>query len=213
MPICPECNKEFLPNKYNDKIYCSKKCLKNHWKKNPYKTLKIICVICKNDFKTNKPNQIYCSKKCLKKHLNITRQNKYRNTHPLLTLICPICNKQFIQSRNDQKCCSKKCNSTHYNKTHKFKYRETRLGTTKNGICIKITVNKRHYPTNEKCELCGTSRKNLTYHHWLIKNGKAYGLWICRGKCHWLVEVIDDNLIKLFRNKYLKLKKKINNEF
>lgn len=94
-----------------------------------------------------------------------------------------------------------------YRNQNKERLTEKRRRTvlqTKQG---KITgLNKRAYPADGCCELCGES-KRLGYHHW---NGREFsmGMWICQF-CHIFTERFEKGHLK----KYLELKKKITEKF
>jgi hypothetical protein len=69
------------------------------------------------------------------------------------------------------------------------------LGTTGNK---HYKVNKRDYPKDNKCELCGNVCKHLVYHHWddkdlLVECGFVKGIWVCIPICHGFIEFIDKN--------------------
>ena len=94
--------------------------------------------------------------------------------------------------------------------------RKTTLGTSKingiNGEIIHIRgLNKRDYPKDNKCELCGRIFSRLSYHHW-DNNIPDLGIWVCTKPCHWLAETLDSVQFEQLKNKYLNLKLIINNE-
>lgn len=66
-------------------------------------------------------------------------------------------------------------------------------------------------PKSNSCELCGSGKVKLDYHHW-DENNMSKGIWVCgRGnKCHDLLEAVDsiDNG-NLLPDKYHKLKQMI----
>jgi len=63
--------------------------------------------------------------------------------------------------------------------------------------------NKRVFPEDEGCELCGFKAKRLEYHHW-DDSDLERGVWLC-GFCHRFAEWVDRGLVP----KYLELKSKI----
>lgn len=83
-----------------------------------------------------------------------------------------------------------------------------------NMACIKIDgklvwvrVHRRSRP--ETCELCHRDSCRLNYHHW-DNNCPSKGIWLCF-RCHRLAEAVDVD--KDSPNKYLKLKKQIEDNF
>lgn len=88
-------------------------------------------------------------------------------------------------------------------------YRRKNCLTT-NGI--KLThIQKRSYPQNQICELCGRQVKRLAYHHWDDKN-LMLGIWIC-WRCHFLVEIFEDGLHETILKKYIELKEIIERDY
>ena len=64
-------------------------------------------------------------------------------------------------------------------------------------------VNKRLYPTDNHCELCGKFAKKLDYHHW-DNHHMENGIWICL-PCHRFVARVEKGL----HTKYMQLKELI----
>lgn len=65
-------------------------------------------------------------------------------------------------------------------------------------------LNKRPYPKDGRCEICGQKSKRLFYHHWNDENLNM-GIWVCFN-CHQLAELIDKNYFSKYGEKYLKTK-------
>lgn len=144
---------------------------------------------------SNIPDRIFKNRKILKHiyYLNnkekiIKKQEKYRLTHRKL-------NKE-------------------YNYNYYLINREKRLNYSRNHyLCSTkldndkkyIFCNKRPYPLNNACELCGRINKKLNYHHWNNEH-LEFGLWVCVKPCHWLIESIDCLEFENLKNKYLKFK-------
>lgn len=76
---------------------------------------------------------------------------------------------------------------------------------------VKRGLNKRRF--QGKCELCEKEIKARPYyHHWDDSNLNK-GIWVCY-HCHRLVEAIDAELEQPFlREKYIDLKKRLDNDF
>jgi hypothetical protein len=73
-----------------------------------------------------------------------------------------------------------------------FYHKEHHLSSSKCG-CHNKWVNKRTFPRNCKCELCGRVNYRLMYHHWgEVKKTPdlTLGIWVCK-KCHDYVEIIE----------------------
>jgi len=87
--------------------------------------------------------------------------------------------------------------------------RKFKLNTYENGKKIILKVLKRDFPKDSCCELCRNKKSRLSYHHWKIKNNKAYGLWLCHF-CHGFAEKTDDGIKQ---QDYENLKQKISAEF
>jgi len=86
--------------------------------------------------------------------------------------------------------------------------RRTILGIYINGKKKAICrLNKREYPRNGGCEICGKNNRKLFYHHWDDLNLDK-GLWVCY-PCHAFVEGVDKGLV----GKYSKLRQKVEVEF
>jgi len=73
-------------------------------------------------------------------------------------------------------------------------------------------INKRPYPKDGNCEICGKYQlKGLAYHHW-NDNYPELGMWLCFF-CHQIVEGVEKKslktILKLLKT-YLILKRKIN---
>jgi hypothetical protein len=84
--------------------------------------------------------------------------------------------------------------------------RNNMLGSSKFNNGKRIKCNKRSYPLDNKCELCGEITNRLIYHHWNNEH-LEFGLWLCSTwKCHWLAENIDSDNFEQRKNKYLNLK-------
>ena len=73
-----------------------------------------------------------------------------------------------------------------------------------NGYAVR--GEKRDYPSNGRCELCGQERR-LFYHHW-DNNNLMLGLWLCP-HCHILAEQTEKGISS---EKYLELKRKVEAE-
>lgn len=218
-------------DKNKDKEYKRNWAHKNKEKRRKPKILReIICPNCKNPFTTFNKNQDFCSKEC-RQNYNSEKIRKVKALKEKIykTTLCPFCNKEFLQKHLSQKYCSEKCRARNWKKSNRERIKNytinTMLGSTKQDVIdyfnlvnntnrkdVRIKVQKRLYPTDNKCEICGKEAKRLVYHHWLIKNDKAYGLWVC-GKCHWVAEVIEQKLYDNYAQKYIDLKEKINKEY
>jgi len=79
-----------------------------------------------------------------------------------------------------------------YNRSHVIRYHG-----------YAIVGDKRSYPPNGQCELCGEKRR-LVYHHWDNDNFKL-GLWLCP-HCHILAEKTEKGITS---EKYLQLKAEV----
>ena len=114
-----------------------------------------------------------------------------------------ICSHGISPLRNCKECM--KTQHREWRKNNPEKIREYRrkhiLGTGKKYIS---GLNKRDYPADNKCEICGRFQpRRLAYHHWDNKNPN-WGIWVCL-PCHKSVEFID----KGFGELYLQLKQQI----
>lgn len=56
----------------------------------------------------------------------------------------------------------------------------------------RIRANKRAFPTDNCCEVCGEYRDRLEYHHWDDEH-PCLGLWLCSW-CHHMAEKVDKGL-------------------
>lgn len=136
---------------------------------------------------------------------SISKFNKRGYGKGYYVKICKECSENYTKNHW-------KKNKKRLTKEHKIWQQQTRLITCNNeGKRISIYAKKRVMPKNYECELCHKV-KWLIYHHWLIKDKKAYGLWLCK-KCHGLAECIEQNLIEEFAKKYMEIKKKITISF
>lgn len=70
-----------------------------------------------------------------------------------------------------------------------------------------IKCNKRNYPLDNACQLCGKTNTKLFYHHWDNEH-LEFGIWICN-KCHWITEGLDLPNYEQLKNKYLNFKEVI----
>ncbi len=59
-------------------------------------------------------------------------------------------------------------------------------------------THKRHYPFDEKCEVCGRGQRRLGYHHW-DDNDYSKGIWVCI-PCHNLAEGFDAGRVGIYAN-------------
>jgi hypothetical protein len=64
---------------------------------------------------------------------------------------------------------------------------------------------KRDYPTDGHCELCGRETKHLGYHHYFDYD-ISEGIWLCMS-CHNFAELADRGFFPI----YLKLKERVTN--
>lgn len=83
---------------------------------------------------------------------------------------------------------------------YQLRYKRQHYLSTKTG---RIRVDKRLYPSDQCCEVCGVNHKRLMYHHWDDAD-PSKGVWVCY-LCHQLSEGIDRGLVP----KYLGLKQLI----
>ena len=89
----------------------------------------------------------------------------------------------------------------------RLRHRKHRLIIDGKAIYDKTEINKREYPKNNDCEICGKTNTRLVYHHWNDKTPNL-GVWICNS-CHRIVEFSDDERLTIVLNKYHELKTKI----
>lgn len=99
---------------------------------------------------------------------------------------------------------SKKFRLTHpeYQKNYA---RKNLLGTSKLNNGKPLKCNKRSYPLDNACELCGKMGKQLAYHHW-DNNYPELGIWLCTKPCHWLAESLDYTEFESLKIKYMNFK-------
>ena len=107
---------------------------------------------------------------------------------------CLYCNSEIDNINKNRKYCSSKCSKL---------WRRQNIIAYPNQSNIRAL--KRDYPQDRTCEICGEYSKVLQYHHWSIKNSKAYGLWCC-ASCHFLANITDkrnitEKLIKIYLDK------------
>jgi hypothetical protein len=122
-------------------------------------------------------------------------------------------NKNWYQNHKEEaKEKSKRWRENHkeyhkkYNKNYWIIKRNTILRSTKINNGKSIVCNKRLYPLDNACELCGKTNKILVYHHWNNEH-LEFGIWVCNSSmCHWLAETIDNPKFEKLKNKYLNLK-------
>jgi hypothetical protein len=188
--INPEYSKAYYQNHKEHKIECSKKYHKIH-KKHIQKQAKIYRQTHKEQIKEYSKN--------------------YRKTHKEQIKL------KYIAHREQHKEYNKKYYQTHkeqykeYYKTHKEKWgtkeylRNHVLTSTKLNNGKKIICNKRHYPLDNACELCGKTNIRLVYHHW-NNEYLEFGIWVCFKECHWLIEGLELPNYEQLKNKYLNLK-------
>jgi len=76
--------------------------------------------------------------------------------------------------------------------------------TTRNGKNIHIRGNKRLFPSNNKCEICGKDfGLYFSYHHWDDKD-LMKGMWTCK-PCNTMADKVEEGL----HIKYLESKERI----
>jgi len=140
---------------------------------------------------------------------------------------CNVC-KELLTNNNWYKCSKKnrlfickRCHNIRVNnweRTHPIETqrlaiswsRKHKLTTWRKGEQVFMSGNKRDYPKDSKCELCGTKTlKRLSYHHWDDKD-LSKGMWL-DFKCHMFAEVVDKLGIGILNIYYL-LKNKIEKE-
>lgn len=68
-------------------------------------------------------------------------------------------------------------------------------------------LNKRDYPLDVACEVCGNKNIRLVYHHWNDETPNR-GIWMCNS-CHHIVEFSEDERLENVLTKYHKLKNQI----
>ncbi len=179
--ICPVCNSTFkIPKSHTKKRRCcSTKCA------GEYKTQAYIEAV---------KNQT--EKKCYrcKKVLPLTEFTKHSQKPDGLFPYCKQChlasNREWVNNHREQ-----------YRKTQRDRLRKYRIG--QNGKNLIHVINKRDYPSDEKCEIC-RERVRLVYHHW-DNSDFSKGMWICT-KCHVSAHWLD----KYPDSLYYDLKHKIN---
>jgi hypothetical protein len=81
--------------------------------------------------------------------------------------------------------------------------RQHTIQTWRNGKLTYLKGNKRPYPKDNKCEICGKLHKKLDYHHWNDAD-ISKGIW-ANSRCHQMMELIDKGL----HRKYFQLRKMI----
>jgi len=80
-------------------------------------------------------------------------------------------------------------------------YNRRRSLVTKDGKRIYLKHDKRPYPNDSKCELCGKKCKFLAYHHWDDET-PWIGLWVCQSPCHAICEAVDSGIIFHITSRY-----------
>jgi len=172
----------------------------------------------KNNYKT-------MSYKEMEKHLNVPKNSVYcfvknylnfkgRKKRVFPTRTCELCNEIFDPTTWQQSFC-KSCKKTEtYKEIRRRKWRDHKkkhaLVTWKNGVQVYYgNLNKRDYPKDSCCELCGKNRntRSLPYHHWDNDN-PSKGVWVCE-TCHRICEALENSNFQKIKHKYLSLKEEI----
>ena len=115
------------------------------------------CIVCGNEFETDKNAQKTCSKQCSIKRKSITDKNKIKG----FELACKYCNKKFIGNKGT-KFCSKECRSNNL-KEKKKEY-----------ICTCIICGNEFNSKNSDSKYCS----NVCKQKW-VKNNPRHTL-ICK---------------------------------
>ena len=118
---------------------------------------------------------------------------------------CKTILTDFNWCRSNQKHKLNQCNNC-TRAIQRTSERKRNINTYRNGKEVSLRGDKRSFPTNSKCELCSSKRKQLAYHHWDDSN-LLKGMWICHS-CHLLCNALE-RLTEVFRDKYFTLKQKI----
>lgn len=132
-------------------------------------------------------------KNCIDCGVVLADKNWYPSFRKRYTYICKSCQNKRLRKYYPL---HKEIWKAHYKK-HKELYKErSRNWRRNNTISIGknkyiVTKNKRNYPLDGRCELCGNEgiSKRLYYHHW-NDNKLELGMWV-DSKCHGLIEAID----------------------
>jgi hypothetical protein len=109
--------------------------------------------------------------------------------------------KEKMNLQNKEYCKTHRIEIRNYRRNH-YLHSERIHGKDNQFIII---YNKRLYPLDNKCELCGKIPKKLVYHHWNNEH-LEFGMWVCHDNCHWIGEALDTPNFENLKNKYLNLK-------
>jgi len=119
--------------------------------------------------------------------------------------------REYDKNHKEEKKQYTKINRKIITKKHTDYERVNFLRSTKLNNGKYVHCNKRSYPLDNACELCGRKNTRLVYHHW--NNEKLeFGIWTCNSvKCHWLMEVLELPIVDFEQCKkhYLELREKI----
>jgi len=156
------------------------------------------------------------SKRCRICGVELTEENWFPSSRRKKDYICKKCSYKKNKPRtykwrkkNYQKW---REYQNKWNREHKDRKREWNRRhhlTTKGGKSI-YGLNKRPYPKDGCCELCGRKVTTMDYHHW-DDNHLDMGMWLCK-QCHRFAEVVEQNGEQILR-KYKQLKQNIEREW
>lgn len=145
---CIVCNGDTIATKANKRPYCDE-CVKNK------KKYSHTCIVCNNNFRSNKHGSKLCSQKCINKH----------NNKNLIDLKCFYCGKKFQRPSftipsNKRVYCSNKCGNNQYGLDNPTRYGGTWTRRRSE------TINR----DDNKCLLCGRENDLQVHHFNKIKN-------------------------------------------
>jgi len=123
--------------------------------------------------------------------------------------LCKKCHKERVDKCPSQsKESMKKYREKHRNHIRDYHRQRWIKSRDENGKQILIRANKRLYPKNDICEICGKQVVKLDYHHW-DKNNPDNGIWCCV-VCHRGCDSMEKNpnLPEIYNNLKLKIERK-----
>ncbi len=124
------------------------------------------------------------------------RRKRYR--------ICTPCNREKARKWYEEHPERKIAYRLKHREKRLFRDRQTRLSS---GTKFWNNLNKRLYPEDNKCELCGKVRKRLGYHHWDDER-PSLGLWLGI-RCHNFAEILDKGMLPLYKLLRIKAEKEL----
>lgn len=139
--------------------------------------------------------------------IELTLENWWPSSQRKHDYICNPCNTERMKNLQDANRGHYREYHHHYYLTHQGpgqpydrEYRRNHVLIASNHV--KLVGNKRPYPVDGKCELCGRKPQKLGYHHY-DDNDLQKGLWLCAW-CHGFAERLDEG----YSVRYIALRKK-----